>query len=603
MLVVASVLAIMLSLVSSVATYSFLPVVQTLFPEEVSGLGSSSDPEMYGEPLAFKKVSEWESRVKSVVNNFYVVVAGEGTKSFQLIRLVGFIISLVVLSAIIGFGVDFLFIRVQTGGNALLRATCYEHLVKLPYQYFVKERSGTILSRMTNDIEGVIQMVSGSVANIVINFFVSASLLVVLLVINAKLVLIMIPVGILISVFSIGIGEWMKSNKRKILVVQAAVTSVIQETLSGIKVVKIFNRAQDENTRWRQYLQEWRRLEALNAASKALPNRFKEITSALLSGAVVFLGGVLIIRNELSVPELILFFVVLTRFQQPVNILVGVWFSIKEGMASTERVYSFLNEPQETDKGVKRVSVVKHGIKFEKVSFSYGDGLVLRDIDLFLPTGKTLALVGESGSGKSTLVDIILGLYYPTKGRILVDGVDVKDFEKASYRNLFGVVSQDVFLFHDTVGQNIAYGASRECPIDKIRKAAVAANAHGFISHLADGYDTVIGDRGVRLSGGQRQRIAIARALVRDPQVMVFDEATSALDSKSEHEVQQAINALSHKKTTIIIAHRLSTVTQADIIAVISKGRIIEFGSSEELLRKRGQYYQMLLTQQMSFGE
>lgn len=586
-------LAGFLSFANGIATYSFLPVIQMLFPDQ-AGIGiGESNASVDGVDSSVPMVFSYQDSIKEEVDLFYGKVAGEGDKLSQLARLVSWILGLVIITALIGFLVDYLFVSVNAGGNQRMRRSCFNHLVALPYTYFIRERAGTILSRMTNDIAGAVNMVSGSLADIIVNTFVSFGLFLVLLFINSKLVFVIIPVGILVGVVAIGIGEWVKRNKRRILVVQAAVMSVVQEILSGIKVVKVFNKEAQESRRWDEYLHEWRSLEVLTSMSKVLPNRLREITAALISAAVVFAGGAMIIEKQLTVPELILFFIVLTRFQQPVSVLVGVWFKIKEGMASAERVYCFLHEPKESAGGDRTMRQILKGIKLRGVCLDFGEGDVLRNVDLNLPVGKTLALVGESGSGKSSLADLLLRLYRPTVGELTVDGVNIEEYGLESYRRLFGVVSQDVYLFHDTIFNNIAYGFDGNVSQQEVENAAKTANAHEFIESLPRGYNTLIGDRGVRLSGGQRQRIAIARSVIRNPQVMIFDEATSALDSKSEEQVKSAIKGLSKERTTIIIAHRLSTVSDADIIAVMHEGRIVEVGQHAELLKTCGHYWRL----------
>jgi subfamily B ATP-binding cassette protein MsbA len=299
---------------------------------------------------------------------------------------------------------------------------------------------------------------------------------------------------------------------------------------------------------------------------------------------------------------LLAFLTLVLRLLQPLKQLSQMRTTAQASLASAERLFEILDSPAEfqLDRGTRDTAEFEGDLRFEGVSFSYGDAPVLKDIDLTARKGEVVALVGPSGSGKSTLVDLIPRFYEPAQGRIVLDGVDTREIKLPALRALTGIVSQETVLFHDTVRNNIAYGAPGQYSQQQIEAAANAANAHSFIIELPQGYDTLLGERGTRLSGGQRQRLAIARALLTDPPILILDEATSALDTESERLVQEAIDRLLRGRTVFVIAHRLSTIARADQILVLDRGKIVEQGSHAELLARRGAYYRLYSLQ---FGD
>ena len=299
---------------------------------------------------------------------------------------------------------------------------------------------------------------------------------------------------------------------------------------------------------------------------------------------------------------LLAFLTLVLRLLQPLKQLSQMRTTAQSSLASAERLFEILDSPAEfqRDRGTRDMATFDRHLTFEDVSFSYGDAPVLSSIDLSASKGEVVALVGPSGSGKSTLVDLIPRFYEPTGGRILLDGIDIREIKLPALRSLTGIVSQETVLFHDTVRSNIAYGAANHYTQEQIEAAARAANAHEFIMDLPGGYDTLLGERGTRLSGGQRQRLAIARALLTDPPILILDEATSALDTESERLVQEAVDRLLQGRTVFVIAHRLSTITHADQILVLDRGEIVERGTHAELLAGRGAYHRLYSLQ---FGD
>jgi len=323
----------------------------------------------------------------------------------------------------------------------------------------------------------------------------------------------------------------------------------------------------------------------------------------LIAVLILWIGAWQVLRNgTMTGATLLAFLTLVLRLLQPLKQLSQMRTTAQSSLASAERLFEILDSPAEfqRDRGTRDAAKFDRELKFEDVSFSYGDASVLSNVDFSAKKGEVVALVGPSGSGKSTLVDLIPRFYEPTEGRILLDGIDTREIKLPALRSLTGIVSQETVLFHDTVRNNIAYGAMGKYTQAQIEEAAKAANAHEFIAELPQGYDTLLGERGTRLSGGQRQRLAIARALLTDPPILILDEATSALDTESERLVQEAVDRLLQGRTVFVIAHRLSTITHADQILVLDRGEIAERGTHAELLATRGAYYRLYSLQ---FGD
>lgn len=577
-------LSVLLSVTSSVAAYSFLPVFDLVFTDdaivaEPSQLGRADGSlgEMFGS-------GNLEKRFTFKVKEYYEQVAGAGAKTSQLVRLVVFIVALSVVNTLLAMLVDYSFIVIQAGGTRRLRVDAFNHLSKMPLSFFDKSRSGVLVSRVENDVGGTVAMVAGSLSGLLQNTFLALSFFILLLLINVRLALTVLPILFLIGVIVTLLGQWARHNRHKLLVLRADITAVIQEFLAGIKIIKGFVAEGRERDKWYKMVEEWRGEDIIGNTIKAFPNRLRELMAILISGAVIIFGGRLVIMDALSVAELTLFFIVLVKFQTPISLLANVWVNIQNGMAYAKRSFDLLAMPEEKSNGSKRIESINEALVLSGVSFSYGEELVLDNVSVEIPAGKVTAIVGPSGSGKSSLVDLIMRFYQPVSGQILIDGHNIEEYAMDDYRSLFGIVTQDTFLFHDTIWQNIVYGLNREVDKSEVEEAVKAANAHDFIMDFSAGYDTVLGDRGVRLSGGQRQRVAIARAVLRDPKILILDEATSALDTQSERQVQEAIDRLIKNRATVVIAHRLSTIQRADNILVLHEGKIIEQGTHAELL-------------------
>ena len=582
-------LSAVLTGLNGVATYSLLPVFRIVF--QISGAGSE----------AIEKDADWMAQAVNWFNAVLIQVAGEGDLTAQVLRLTSFIVALTLTSTVLSLIADYQFISTQALGVRALRAKVYYHLSRLPMHFYAQSRTGELISRVQNDLGGTIGLVVRNLANGITGMISAVVFFFLLLLLSPALVLVIIPVLALVVLVMVVLGRWMKRNRKRFLAWQAVMTVVIHEFFSGIRVVKMFGAEEKERRRWWEKIDTSRRYEIVNNLNKILPLRLAEVLAVGVSAAVLVVGAKFIVADSLEVSELLVFFVVLAQFLRPVNLLSRTWIGLQHGLADAQRTFQLLDTPVEGSRGMLKRTELKRELVFDNISFRYGATLpwVLREVSFSLPKGQTVALVGMSGSGKSTLIDLLLRLYEVTEGAVRLDGVEIGELAVAEYRQLFGVVTQDTFLFNDTVKNNIAYSVGGEVEDEAIVAAARVAHAHDFIELLPEGYDTVLGERGVRLSAGQRQRVALARAVVRNPAVLVLDEATSALDSESERLVQVAIDELARERTTLVIAHRLSTIVGADQIVVIHEGRVVQLGNHQELSEQDGLYRHLWQLQTM----
>ena len=484
-----------------------------------------------------------------------------------------------------------------------LRNSVYRHLAHLPLGYFTQMKAGQILSRVINDtfetrliltqiVTQSLQSASLVIVYIAILFSISWQLSLIALVILPLLGFSLQPM----------LKKLRKGNLRRGNV-HGEMTSVLQETISGIRLVKASGTESYEEARFADGSNKYA-LSSLKMTRLALvAPPVTEIIGTLIAVLILWIGAWQVLRNgTMTGATLLAFLTLVLRLLQPLKQLSQMRTTAQSSLASAERLFEILDSPAEfqRDRGTRDAAKFDHELKFEDVSFSYGDAPVLSNVDFSAKKGEVVALVGPSGSGKSTLVDLIPRFYEPTEGRILLDGIDTREIKLPVLRSLTGIVSQETVLFHDSVRNNIAYGAMGKYTQAQIEEAAKAANAHEFIVELPQGYDTLLGERGTRLSGGQRQRLAIARALLTDPPILILDEATSALDTESERLVQEAVDRLLQGRTVFVIAHRLSTITHADQILVLDRGEIAERGTHAELLTRRGAYYRLYSLQ---FGD
>jgi subfamily B ATP-binding cassette protein MsbA len=474
-----------------------------------------------------------------------------------------------------------------------IRTAVYTHIAHLPLAFFQRTKTGQILSRVITDTAEtrlvLTQIVTSSLQNsaLVVSYFAF------LFMISWKMTLMaLVIVPVLGGTLSPLLKKLRKGNRRKGNQ-HGEMTSVVQETVSGIRLVKSFGAEDVEVARFSDASNRYAQLTVRLTRLSQLAGPVTEVIGTTVATALLWLGArQVLVEHAMSGADLIAFLLYALRMLQPIKQLSQLPTTAQSSFAAAERLFEIMDAPSEsqTDSGTRDIAEFDREIAFEDVSFAYSDAPVLSHISFRAKKGEVVALVGASGAGKSTLVDLIPRFYEIQQGRIAIDGVDTRELTLPALRSLTGIVSQDTVLFNDTVRNNIAYGAERAYTDAQVEAAARAANAHAFIAELPDGYSTVLGERGTRLSGGQRQRLAIARALLRDPPILILDEATSALDTESERLVQEAVDRLLEGRTVFVIAHRLSTIVHADQILVLERGEIVERGTHAELLAHGGAY-------------
>jgi subfamily B ATP-binding cassette protein MsbA len=472
-----------------------------------------------------------------------------------------------------------------------VRNDLYGKTQVLPLSFFDREKTGHLISRITNDVTNLRGVVVGSLASLIQNGLMTIIAIAIVFLTSWKLALltlVLLPVNVLLIGF---VSRKLRKGSRRAQERIADMTAVLQETISGVRVVKAFGMEEFEKRKFNlfnlRYFKEY--LKMRRVAEFASPT--SETLGMLASVVILWYGGNLVLSENLDPAYLMLFIGAMLWVIAPIKNLSKLNSVIQEGLASGDRIFQVLDVASEReDSGAAEIKDFRDEIVYENVTFSYGNNInVLSDVSFRIKRGEVVAIVGPSGAGKSTVADLLPRFYHPTSGRILMDGVDIASVTVKSLRSLMGIVTQETILFNDTIFNNIAYGMDN-CPEEAVVRAARAANAHDFIVAAPQGYKTVIGDRGTQLSGGQRQRIAIARALLKNPQILILDEATSSLDIESEALVQEAVDRLMKGRTNFVIAHRLSTIRNADRIIVIEDGRIQQIGTHEELIREEGIY-------------
>lgn len=527
----------------------------------------------------------------------------EGDKMASLRHVIFVVIAAVVAKNILVWLSGQLGASLQEYITRDLRNAVYRHLARLPLGYFTRTKSGQIISRVVNDtFETRLVLTQIVTQSLQAGALVIASIAFLLEISWRLSLLALIIVPILSLVLQPMLKRLRKGNRRRGNQ-HGEMTSVLQETVSGIRLVKSFGAEDYEQRRFVSASDTYARSTVRLTQLSYLAPPITEVIGTGIAVTLLWIGaGQVLVDHSLSGADLITFLIYVLRLLQPLKQITAVPATAQSSLASAERLFDILDTPAEyeRDRGTHVVTKFEREITFESVSFAYEKSAVLRDISFRAARGDVVALVGASGAGKTTLVDLIPRFYDPTAGTIELDGVDTQAITLTSLRSLIGIVSQDTVLFHDTVRNNIAYGSATSYTDAEIEQAARAANAHAFIQALPDGYNTMLGERGTRLSGGQRQRIAIARALLSDPPILILDEATSALDTESERLVQAAVDRLLEGRTVFVIAHRLSTVQHATQILVLDQGRIVERGTHQELVARRGVYSRLY---QLQFGD
>ncbi|MFA5356387.1 MAG: ABC transporter ATP-binding protein [Candidatus Omnitrophota bacterium] len=476
----------------------------------------------------------------------------------------------------------------------------YDKLQVLSLDYFTQKRSGELVSRITNDVKLIENAVSYALTDLIYQSFQVICFAALTFLINWRMALISIVILPLVAIPMITVGKILRKLSKRSQEKMADINSLLVETFAGVRIVRAFCAEKREMGRFNKQNHDYYRLAMKSIKRMLLLGIVTELVGVGMALFIIFYSGRKVIGGELSFGAFALFMAALLSLIRPFKKLSQVNSIMQQAVAASGRIYEVLDtSPSIQEKeGARELQGFRNNVVFEDVWFKYADQDILKGINLKIDKGQMLAIVGPSGTGKSTLVDLIPRFYDPNKGRILVDGTDIKEVTFRSLRYQIGIVTQETILFNDSIKNNILYGKP-DASMQEVEEAARQAHAHDFISCLPSGYDTIIGDRGVKLSGGERQRLAIARALLKNPPILILDEATSQLDTESERLVQEALNRLIFGRTVFVIAHRLSTVKNANMILVLDKGRIVEQGNHQQLLALGGLYQRLYQMQEL----
>jgi len=573
---------------STVSIWMVAPLISTIFesPEQAPSSVSIVDDPGQSETSIFD-LNQW---LKERINVFFQ----KETKSETLKFLCIMIFLLFFFKNVIGFTQSWWVAFIEQRFIKDMRDSVYEHMLWQPLSFFSRYQTGNLMSRITNDINVLNESLEHNFTKIIRDPFMIVIFVVLLISISWQLSLVASIVFPLTG-FLIGrIGQSLKRKSRRVQERIADVTTVLQETITGINVVKAFSMEKYESEKFNKKTYDHFKTALRKTRLHRLSGPLSEVTGIGIMVCVLWYGGQLVLSGQLlSSEDFIRFIAILFSLMDPIKKLGEINNDIQISLASGRRVFDILDAPVAiTDKPDAMVKTdFTSQISYDHVCFSYpgSDELVLNGVSLVVKKGEQFAIVGGSGAGKTTLVNLLPRFYDITGGAVRIDGIDIRDLTMDSLRKLMGIVTQDVILFNDTVANNIAYGLT-DYSRDEILRAAKLANAHPFIEQMPDGYETMIGERGTRLSGGQRQRISIARAILKNPPILIFDEATSSLDSEAEHLIQQAVENLIQQRTVLIIAHRLSTIMNSDKIIVLEDGRIMDSGTHDQLLERSERY-------------
>ncbi|MBK7104081.1 MAG: ABC transporter ATP-binding protein [Ignavibacteriae bacterium] len=593
-LILAILFTFLYSLMHGASVYLSIPLLDTLFNQSGNVEKTSSVKQNLQNSFTPQFIIDFINSISDSFHNF--IFMGDTTEI--LFKICILIVITFFAKGIFDYLQDYYLSYVQQGTIKKIRDAAYVHLHKLPMSYFKNERTGDLISRITNDVN----VVQHSFSIFFLSLFREPVTIIVFMgiAISISWKLFLVSLFILpISGAVIGtIGVKLRRQTKMLQKEMGNITSILQESITGVKIVKAFGMEDYENSKFMNFTRTYFKLALKKIRIQSISSPSTEFIAVLVGVVIIYYGGILVLVDQtMKASEFLGFLLAVFQMIPPMKTLATVNNRIQEAIAAGDRIFEVIDTEPKIKNVANPITIdgFKESLEFQNVTFKYDDSdeIVLDNISLKVNKGEIIALVGGSGAGKTTFVDLIPRFYDPTSGKIIIDGINTKEISLESLRKLMGIVTQETVLFNESIKKNIAYGL-KDYPLEKIIEVSKIANAHNFIEEIPNKYETVIGEHGTKISGGQRQRLSIARALLKNPPIMIFDEATSALDNESEMLVQEAIERLMAERTTFVIAHRLSTIRNANRILVLDKGKIVQQGNHQELLNDEKGLYRKL---------